>query len=75
MLFADGLQRELAGEVGIRHKAMLHILHDILGYRKIAARCMPMKFPTCNNVPAAPLSASAQEETTTLGGTELQHSS
>ncbi|PNF20127.1 hypothetical protein B7P43_G04749, partial [Cryptotermes secundus] len=29
---------ELAAEVGICHKTVLHILHDILGYRKIAAR-------------------------------------
>ena len=29
--------RELAAEVGICHKTVLHILHDILGYRKIAA--------------------------------------
>jgi len=28
---------ELAAEVGICHKTVLHILHDILGYRKIAA--------------------------------------
>jgi hypothetical protein len=32
--------RELAAEV-ICHKTMLHILHDILGYRKIAARWVP----------------------------------
>ncbi|PNF43745.1 hypothetical protein B7P43_G13766 [Cryptotermes secundus] len=28
---------ELAAEVGVCHKTVLHILHDILGYRKIAA--------------------------------------
>ena len=29
--------RELAAEVGVCHKTELHILHDILGYRKPAA--------------------------------------
>lgn len=33
--------RELAAEVGVCHKTVLHILHDILGYRKIAARWIP----------------------------------
>ena len=32
---------ELAAEVGVCHKIMLHILHDILGYRKLAARWIP----------------------------------
>jgi hypothetical protein len=32
---------ELAAEVGVCHKTVLHILHDILGYRKIAARWVP----------------------------------
>ena len=30
--------RELAAEMGVCHKTVLHILHYILGYRKIAAR-------------------------------------
>ena len=30
--------REFAAEVGVCHKTVLHILHDILGYRKFAAR-------------------------------------
>ena len=29
---------ELAVEVGVCHKTVLHILHDFLGYRKLAAR-------------------------------------
>ena len=29
--------RELGAEVGVCHKTVLHILHDILGYRKLAA--------------------------------------
>jgi len=29
--------QELAAEVGVCHKTVLHILHDILGYRKITA--------------------------------------
>ncbi|PNF29374.1 hypothetical protein B7P43_G07838, partial [Cryptotermes secundus] len=33
--------RELAAEVGVCHKTVLHILHNILGYRKIAARWIP----------------------------------
>ena len=33
--------RELAAEVGVYHKTVLHILHDILGYRKIAAHWVP----------------------------------
>ena len=33
--------RELAAEVGVCHKTVLHILHDILGYRKIAAHWVP----------------------------------
>ena len=33
--------RELAAEVGICHKTVLHILHGILGYRKIAAHWVP----------------------------------
>ncbi|PNF18472.1 hypothetical protein B7P43_G08996 [Cryptotermes secundus] len=32
---------ELAAEVGVCHKTVLHILHDILVYRKIAARWVP----------------------------------
>ena len=31
-------ERELAAEVGVCHKTVLHILHDILDYRKLAAR-------------------------------------
>ena len=30
--------RELAAEVGVCHKTVVYILHDILGYRKLAAR-------------------------------------
>ena len=33
--------RGLAAEVGVCHKTVLHILHDILGYRKLAARWIP----------------------------------
>ena len=33
--------RELVTEVEICHKTVLHILHDILGYRKFAARSIP----------------------------------
>ncbi|PNF14671.1 hypothetical protein B7P43_G11402 [Cryptotermes secundus] len=32
---------ELAAEVGLCHKTVLHILHDILGYRKIPAHWVP----------------------------------
>ena len=32
---------ELAEEVGVYHKTVLYILHDILGDRKLAARWMP----------------------------------
>jgi len=33
--------RELAAEVGVCHKTVLHILQNILGYRKIAAHWVP----------------------------------
>jgi len=33
--------RELAAEVGVCHKTALHILHDILSYRKFAAHWVP----------------------------------
>ena len=33
--------RELVVEVGVCHKNVLHILQDILGYRKLAARWIP----------------------------------
>ena len=33
--------RELAAEVGLCHKTVLLILHDILGYRKLSARWIP----------------------------------
>jgi hypothetical protein len=33
--------RELAVEVGLCHKRVLHILHDILRFRQIAARWVP----------------------------------
>ena len=33
--------RELAAEVGVCHKTVLHILHDILGYHILAARYIP----------------------------------
>ena len=33
--------RQWAEEMGVCQKTMLHILHDILGYRKVAARCIP----------------------------------
>ena len=29
---------ELVAEVGVCHKTVLHILHDILGYQKLAVR-------------------------------------
>ena len=32
---------ELAAEIGVCHKTVLHILHDILGYRKLAALWIP----------------------------------
>ena len=37
-MIADGLRGELAEEVGACHKTVLHILHDSLSYRKLAAR-------------------------------------
>ena len=33
--------RELAAEIGVCHKTVLHILHDILDYRKLAACWIP----------------------------------
>ena len=33
--------RVLAEEVGVYPKTVLHILHDILGYRNLAARWVP----------------------------------
>ena len=33
--------RELVAEVRVCHKTVHHILHDILGYRKLAARWIP----------------------------------
>ena len=33
--------RELAAEFGVCHKTVLHILHDILRYRKLPARWIP----------------------------------
>ena len=33
--------RELSAKVGVYHKTVLHILHDILGYRKLAERWIP----------------------------------
>ena len=41
MLNVDGLHGSLAAEVGVCHKTVLHNLHDILGYRKIAANWVP----------------------------------
>ena len=35
--------RELVAEVGECHRNVLHILHDILGYRKFPARWIPHK--------------------------------
>ena len=35
--------RELAAEVGLCHKTVLLILHDILGYRKLSARWIPQE--------------------------------
>ena len=32
---------ELAAEVGVCHKTVLHILHDSLGYHKLRARWIP----------------------------------
>ena len=34
-------ERELAAEVGVCHKIVFQILHDILGYRKLAVRSIP----------------------------------
>jgi len=31
----------VAAEVGVCHKTVVHIMHDILGYRKIAAHWVP----------------------------------
>ena len=36
--------RELAVEVGVCHKTMLHILHGILGCRKVAGRWLLLEF-------------------------------
>ena len=33
--------RELEAEIGVCHKTVIHILRDILGYRKLAVRCIP----------------------------------
>jgi len=33
--------RELAADIGEGHETVLHILHDILGYRKIATHSVP----------------------------------
>ena len=41
MLIADGQRMRLAAEVGVCHKTVLHILHDIVCYRKLAARSVP----------------------------------
>ena len=38
--------RELAGEVGVYHKTLLHNLHDILDYRKLAAHMILIKSVT-----------------------------
>ena len=38
MLIADGLRISYRAEVGVYHTTVLHILHDILGYRKLPAR-------------------------------------
>ena len=35
------IARELAAEVGVCHKTVLLIVHDIPGYRKLAARWIP----------------------------------
>ena len=45
LLFANcqWIERELAAEVGVCHKTVLHILHDILGYRKLATHWLPHK--------------------------------
>ena len=42
-------ERELATEVGVCHKTVLHILHGFLVYRKLATRWISMEFPRCNN--------------------------
>ena len=41
--------RELAAEFGVCHKTVLHILHDILGYRELADRWIPHEISECNN--------------------------
>ena len=40
---------ELAAAVGVCHKTVLHILHDILGYRELADRWIPHEISECNN--------------------------
>ena len=40
--------RELAADVGVSHKTVLHILREILGYR-LQRVGYAMKFPRCNN--------------------------
>ena len=39
---------ELAGEVGVCHKTVIHILHNILGYCKLAAHWIPHEM-RCNS--------------------------
>ena len=61
----------LAAEVRVCYKTVLHILHDILGYRKIAdGKCRLLL-----HIPAAAPLSRTQEKTTTFGGTEPHHSS
>ena len=35
------IERELVTEVGVCHKTMFHILHDILGYHRLSDRWIP----------------------------------
>ena len=51
LLDADRLwtARELGAEIGVCHKNVLHILHDILSYRKLAARWIPHGISEVNN--------------------------
>ena len=41
--------REVAAKVEVCGKTVFHILHDILGYHKLAAHWYPMIFPRCKN--------------------------
>ena len=61
--------REVAAEVGVYRKTVVHILHEILGYRKLACVGYPMQFPKCN------YSTVMQSHRPCWTGTEPLHSS